>query len=82
MSLHGDLVTRINYFESLNNEYKKIKNPDNVVATSGISKEHERYSKSPHVSYEFKIPIDLIGRSDVYNVHTTVFDGEKDQSVT
>lgn len=53
---------------------KKIPNPDNFIAISTISDENDRYSKTPHPSYEFKIPIELLERSDNYGFYISVYD--------
>ena len=80
--LDGNLVTLIKNVETLESSYKKIKNPPNVVATSGLSDQNDRYSKIPHISYEFQIPIDIIGRSNEYNVYVEVFDAETNSIMT
>jgi hypothetical protein len=54
--------------------FKQIDNRSDFVAIGGISDQHDRYSSVPHVSYEFKIPIDLIGRSNVYGFYFLVYD--------
>lgn len=57
-----------------NSYFKNIKNHQDMIAIGGISDEHDRYSKIPHASYEFKIPTELIGRSDNYGFYASVFD--------
>ena len=78
----GSLVTQIKNMEILESNYEKIKNPTSVVATSGLSDQNDRYSKTPHISYEFQIPIDVIGRSNVYSVYVEIFDAETDSIMT
>jgi len=56
----------------LNGHFKKISNPDGFVAISGIS--NDRYNKISHVTYEFRIPIDVIGRSDNYGFYMAVYE--------
>ena len=41
-----------------------------------MSDDNNRYSKVPHTSYEFKIPIDLIQRSDNYGFYLSVYDAD------
>ena len=57
-----------------NNYFKNIKNHQDMIAIGGMSDKHDRYTKTPHASYEFKIPTELIGRSDNYGFYTSVFD--------
>jgi len=57
-----------------NSYFKNIKNHQDMIAIGGFSDEHDRYSKIPHANYEFKIPTELIGRSDNYGFYASVFD--------
>ena len=63
---------------SLNN-FKSIPNHKEFIASSSISDQNDRYSKIPHPSYEFKIPIELFGRSDNYGFYFSVYDGYSDK---
>ncbi len=56
-----------------------ISNPDNFIATSSVSDENDRYTKEPHPSYEFKIPIELLERSDNYGFYLSVYDASLDK---
>jgi hypothetical protein len=58
------------------NNFEKILNPEDFIGLGGISDENNRYSKIPHVSYEFKIPIDIIQRSDNYGFYLYVYDAD------
>ena len=58
---------------------KKITNPDDFIAISTVSDENDRYSKTPHPSYEFKIPIELLERSDNYGFYLSVYDASLDK---
>ncbi len=58
---------------------KKISNPDDFIAISAISDENDRYTKTPHPSYEFKIPIELLERSDNYGFYLSVYDASLDK---
>ncbi len=58
----------------LNGHFQKIPNPENYIAIGNISDENDRYSKIPHVSYEFRIPIDILERSDNYGFYIAVFE--------
>jgi hypothetical protein len=59
-----------------NSYFKKISNPDGFIAVGGVSDENDRYTTTPHQSYEFRIPTDLIGRSDKYGFYVSVFDSQ------
>ncbi len=57
----------------------KISNPDDFIAISTVSDENDRYTKTPHPSYEFKIPIELLERSDNYGFYLSVYDASLDK---
>src|SRR5207245_3595189 len=57
-----------------NNYFTKIKNNSDLIAVGGISDSNDRYSEIPHTSYEFKIPIEIVGRSDKYGFYAAVYD--------
>ena len=59
------------------NHYKKISNLPELRGVGGVSDENDRYSVTPHESYEFKIPTDLIGRSDKYGFYIEVLNSHK-----
>ena len=54
-------------------ELEKIKVKE-FVGIGTISDNEDKYSTVPHASYEFKIPIELVGRSDNYGFYVNVFD--------
>ena len=58
---------------------QKIPNPDDFIAISTVSNENDRYSITPHPSYEFKIPIELLERSDNYGFYLSVYDASLDK---
>ena len=58
----------------MNGNFKKISNHPDFIAMSDVSNENDRYSKIPHASYEFKIPIELVDRSNIYGFHIAVYD--------
>jgi len=58
----------------INGHFQKIPNPENYIAIGNVSDENDRYSKIPHVSYEFRIPIDILERSDNYGFYIAVFE--------
>jgi len=59
--------------------YKTIENHPDFIAVGNISDENDRHSKRPHASYEFKIPIEIFGRSNVYGFFVSVTDGKTGQ---
>jgi hypothetical protein len=54
--------------------FVEIPNKEGFIGISSMSDDNDRYSSSPHQSYEFRIPIDLLGRSDVYGFYLGVYD--------
>jgi len=71
----GSFLATTSYFE-------KIPNHPDYIAIGGVSDENDRYSKTPHPSYEFKIPTDLIGRSSTYGFYVETFDAKTANSLT
>jgi len=63
-----------NSTNNLKTQMQKISNPDDFISVSSSSDENDRYSKTPHPSYEFKIPIKLLERSDNYGFYFSVYD--------
>jgi hypothetical protein len=59
--------------------FKKIDNPEGLIGMASISDENDRYSVIPHPSYEFRIPTDLVGRSDVYGFYLGIYDEHKNK---
>ena len=62
--------------------FKKIANPPGFISVSGISDQNDRYSDVPHAGYEFKIPIDFIGRSDVYGFYYVIYESHSNKFYT
>lgn len=63
-------------------EFEIIENHKDLIAIGGISDENDRYSKVPHTSYEFKIPLELLERKDIYGFYVGVFDFAESQTFT
>ena len=59
----------------INNSFVRILNDKNFIAVGTASDKYDRYSKNPHASYEFKIPLDVLARSDNYGFYVSIFDG-------
>jgi len=61
--------------ELASNDYlKKVPSDPGLIAVGGISDFNDRYSNIPHMSYEFKIPIKVIGKTDSYRFFAGVYD--------
>ncbi|MEM2759878.1 MAG: hypothetical protein QXU32_00045 [Nitrososphaerales archaeon] len=60
----------------INNFLNKIPNPEGIEAHAGISNEFNRYSSIPHAIYEFKIPTEVITRSNTYGFYFAVYDAD------
>lgn len=65
-----------NNIPAINGYFTKIPNHENLIAVGTISDKYDRYSKTPHASYEFKIPLDVLGRSNNYGFYFSVFDAD------
>jgi len=55
--------------------YTNIANPG-IIGAAAVSDENDHYTAIPHSNYEFRIPIDLLGRSDVYGFYLGVYDSQ------
>jgi len=64
---------------ALTDNFNKIPNPDGFIGIGGISDENDRYSSIPHTSYEFRIPTDVVGRSDTYGFYLGVYDAHSNK---
>lgn len=53
--------------------FKKIPNRD-FIGIGMMSDKADRYIAVPHTSYEFKIPLDLIGRESEYSFYLSAYD--------
>ena len=56
------------------NNFQNIPNVEGFIGIGAVSDENDRYSLTPHASYEFRIPTDLIGRSDNYGYYVGIYD--------
>ncbi len=54
--------------------FQVVQNHDSLIGIGGISDENDRYSNQPHGVYEFRIPIELLERSNQYGFYAHVFD--------
>jgi len=67
----GSPLEQTNHFTNIANS--------GVIGAAAISDENDHYSSTPHSNYEFRIPIDLLGRSDVYGFYLGVYDSHKEK---
>jgi len=67
---------------SLQDGFKEIKIPEGFIGISVPSDQNDRYSPIPHSTFEFRIPTDTIGRSDVYGFYLGVYDAHTDTTYT
>lgn len=54
--------------------FKQIPNQKGFIAIGNSSDNNDRYTDIQHPSYEYKIPIDLLGRADKYGFFLSVYD--------
>lgn len=64
----------------LNGNFRKIPNDPQTIIVGAKSDESDRYTQFAHSSYEFKIPIKLIGRENTYGFYFSTFDGNQDRA--
>ena len=62
--------------------FKKIPLPPGFIGVGGVSDENDRYTPIPHAGYEFRIPTDLVGRSDTYGFYLVVYDAPTNKYYT
>ncbi len=55
-------------------EFKSAGNHKDLIAVGGTSDENDRYTPVPHPTYEFRIPIELLERTNTYGIYIQVFD--------
>ena len=58
---------------AISGNFKKISD-SNFVGVGALSDKADRYTPVPHTSYEFKIPVELIGRKNEYSFYLSVYD--------
>lgn len=56
---------------------KLIPNPEHFIGIGGTSSVNDRYTKTPHAAYEFKIPLESIGNAQSYKFFIKTIDGER-----
>lgn len=79
-TLNGDsFVLQGNSSLGINSNFKKIDNPSGFIGIGNISDANDRYTNIPHASYEFRIPTDLVGRSDMYGLYVSVYNSHSNK---
>lgn len=58
---------------NINNFHSVVNSPD-FIGISSASDQNDRYTTTIHPGYEFRIPIELFGRSDKYGFFLSVYD--------
>ena len=74
----SSIIKRTSDFEN----FKEIEKPDDFIAISSASDKNDRYSKTPHSSYEFKIPTELVGRSSEYGFYIAIYEANSAKTIT
>lgn len=62
---------------TFDDSFREIPNDIEFVAIGEKSDDNDRYSEVVHSSYEFKIPIKLIGRESSYGFYFSTYDSEQ-----
>lgn len=73
------LVLQGGSVDGIDGNFKRVSSPSDFIGIGGVSDENDRYSATPHAGYEFKIPTDLVGRSDVYGFYVGVYDAHSNK---
>ena len=56
------------------NFFKVIPNHPDLIGAASSSDMNDRYSKISHSTYEYKIPLEIFGKSDIYGFYVGVYD--------
>lgn len=78
LSSNDSIVLQGGSPSAISGNFKKIF-ADNVVTVGTMSDHKDRYSPITHTSYEFKIPTELVGRSNEYGLYIAVYDFHNDK---
>ena len=57
-----------------NGNFQKIPNHNDLIIMSDFTDKDNRWNKTKHSSYEFRIPFELIDRSNTFGFFVSVFD--------
>ena len=73
---HTPITLQGDYMLAQTGFFKKVQNHPKLIAVGGTSDNHDRYSDIPHATYEFKIPLEIIGKSDTYGFYVAAYDAK------
>jgi hypothetical protein len=82
MGLTNGVILQGDSPSAISGYFKKIQSHKEFIAVGTKSGEDNRYSQRPHVIYEMKIPIEVIGRSDNYGFLVYVYDHNTNSVMT
>lgn len=63
-------------------KFEITNNHPNLISIGGVSDENDRYTPIPHSSYEFKIPLEMLNRYDIYGFFVGVFNSDNTKTYT
>jgi len=72
--LQGDPTT--------NTGFKEIQPNQDLFALGNVSSDGDKYTTTPHTTYEFKIPTELVGRYSEYGFYYSVYEKNSDKYFT
>ena len=62
--------------------FNRIPSHVDFITIGNVSNENDRYSNIPLASYEFRIPTDLVGRSNAYGFFLVVYEANYNKFLT
>ncbi len=62
--------------------FNRIPSHVDFIAIGNVSNENDRYSNIPLASYEFRIPTDLVGRSNTYGFFLVIYEANSHKFLT
>lgn len=79
-SILGEKTGTVLIGDATTNSFIKINSPEEFISISTASDSADRYSETPHSSYEFRIPTDFISRQSIYGFYVGVYDHSNDKT--
>ena len=76
----NSIVLKENSPTTINSKFKRIFETE--FEGMGDITNIDRYTDLPHTTYEFKIPVDLVGRSNEYQFYVSVYEAQSDYMLT
>ena len=67
---------------AMTSHFKQIPSHVDYIGLGSASDENDRYSKIPHATYEFRIPIEVLGRTNIYGFYLGVYDAHTNRVIT